>query len=117
MMRVRIVALFAWALALAGCSTGGSDAGRVGRVFVAPDKFLLYTCPQLEQSARGVADRRKRLAQLMAKAGTTPDGRLISVLAYQSEYTETGADLDEMRRVAADKSCKPIAALGQTPGR
>jgi hypothetical protein len=36
-------------------------------------------------------------------------------LAYQSEYTETGGDLAELRRTAAEKNCKPIASL-QTAG-
>lgn len=81
---------------------------------VAPDKFVLYNCPQLEQRAIGVAARKKQLEQLMAKAGATPDGRIVSVLAYQEEYTETIADLDELRRAAAARECKPIPVLART---
>jgi hypothetical protein len=32
-------------------------------------------------------------------------------MAYQAEYTENGGDLDELRRAAAAKNCKPIAVL------
>jgi hypothetical protein len=110
----RVVVAAALALTLGGCDTSGSTQDRVGRLMVAPDKFVLYSCPQLEQRAKGVASRQKELAQLMAKAGTTPDGRIISALAYQEEYTETVADLNELRRAAASKDCKPIAALART---
>lgn len=105
------------ALTLAGCSTSGDGVSGAGRIFVAPDKFVLYSCPQIEQKALGTVARRKQLAQLMAKAGTTPDGRLVSLLAYESEYTETGADLAELRRAAADKNCPPIKALAPAAAR
>jgi hypothetical protein len=103
------------ALALAGCSTSGEGVSGAGRIFVAPDKFVLYSCPQIEVRANGTVARRKQLAQLMVKAGATPDGRLVSLLAYESEFTETGADLAELRRAAADKNCPPIKALVQPP--
>jgi hypothetical protein len=116
----RVVVVASLGLTLGACSTSGDGASGVGRAFVAPDKFVLYNCPQIEARANGTAGRRKQLALLMAKAGTTPDGRLVSLLAYQSEYTETGADLAELRRAAADKNCKPIKAfteLGDKPAR
>ena len=97
-------------LMLGGCSTPGSGEG-ASRLFVAPDKFQNYSCQQLEIRVKAVVTRRSQLGQLMAKAGTTPDGRLVSLLAYQSEYTETAGDLDELRRTAAAKNCKPIAVL------
>jgi hypothetical protein len=102
------------ALTLGGCDTSGSTQDRIGRLMVAPDKFVLYSCPQLEVRAKGVASRQKELAQLMAKAGTTPDGRIVSALAYQEEYTETVADLNELRRAAAAKDCKPSPVLART---
>ena len=103
--------LLAAALSLAGCTTQGSTDDRVARLFVAPDKFANYSCLQIEHRANGTAGRRKQLEGLMAKAGTTPDGRIVSVLAYQAEYTETAGDLSELRRTAAAKNCKPLAAL------
>ncbi len=111
----RTIAVAGLGLTLAGCSTSG--AGGADRVFVAPDKFVLFNCPQIEVRAGGVAARRKQLAQLMAKAGTTPDGRLVSLLAYQSEYTEMSADLAELRQAAAEKNCKPIKALAPEAAR
>jgi hypothetical protein len=113
----RAVVMAGFGLTLAGCSTSGDGVSSAGRLFVAPDKFVLYNCPQIEQRAIGAATRRKQLAQLMAKAGTTPDGRLVSLLAYESEYTETAADLAELRRAAADKNCPPIKVLAQPAAR
>lgn len=110
----RAVVVTGFGLALAGCSTSGGGPSGVGRLMVAPDKFVLYNCPQLEQRAIGVAARKKQLEQLMAKAGATPDGRIVNALAYQSEYTEMSADLDELRRAAAARECKPVPALART---
>jgi hypothetical protein len=104
-------------LILGGCSSTSSGDG-AARLLVAPDKFQNYTCEQLTIRANGTAGRRKQLEQLMAKAGTSFDGRVASALAYQSEYTETGGDLAELRRTATEKNCKPIASLQMAgPGR
>lgn len=105
------IILLGAAVLLAGCSTREPGEGMAGRFFVAPGKFTNFSCAQLEIRANGVAGRRKQLDQLMTKASVTADGRLVSVLAYQAEYTETGADLAELRRAAAAKECKPIASL------
>lgn len=112
-----LAALGLLALTLGGCSTSGGGVSGAGRIFVAPDKFVLYSCPQIEVRALGVATRRKQLAQLMVKASATPDGRLVSLLAYESEFTETGGDLAELRRAAADKNCPPIKALAPAAAR
>jgi hypothetical protein len=110
----RAIVIAGLGLTLAGCGTREPGESIGGRLLVAPGKFINYTCQQLEIRANGVAGRRKQLDQLMTKAGTTPDGRFVSLMAYQAEYTETGADLAELRRAAAAKECKPIASL-QTP--
>jgi len=99
------------ALALAGC--GGSTEDKIGRLMVAPEKFYLFSCPQLEAVANGAVARQKQLQQLMAKAETTVDGRVVSALAYQSQYTEAGADLYEARRASAAKDCKPGGAIAR----
>jgi hypothetical protein len=96
---------------LAGCSTPGSGESRMSFMSVPPGRYLNYTCPQLEGRAAGVNARRTQLEQLMAKAGTSLDGRVIGFVAYQAEYSELGGDLIELRRTAAEKKCKPSAAL------
>lgn len=96
---------------LAGCSTQSPGESKLSFLVVPPGKYLNYTCQNIEGRAGGVVARRTQLDQLMAKAGTTLDGRLVGVLAYQAEYSELGGDLIELRRAAAEKNCKPIAAL------
>ncbi len=96
-------------LMLAGC--GSSNRDFAGRLLVAPGRYLNYDCQQLENRVKGVMSRRKQLEELMAKAETSFDGRLISGAAYRTEYAETSGDLDELRAEAAAKECKPIAAL------
>jgi hypothetical protein len=107
----RAFAVAAVALLLAGCSTQSSGESKLSVLFVPAGKYLNYTCQQLEIRANAVVTRRNQLKQLMAKAGDTLDGRLIGTLAYQTEYTESAGDLTELRRMAADKECKPIATL------
>ena len=96
---------------LAGCSSQDPGESKLSFLFVPPGKYLNYTCPQLESRAVGTVARRAQLEQLMAKAGNSLDGRLVGALAYQAEYTELGGDLVELRRAAAEKKCKPTAAL------
>jgi hypothetical protein len=105
------VVVAGFGLMLAACTTSSDNRGFGGRLLVAPDKFQNYSCQQLEGRAVGVASRRKQIEALMAKAGDSLDGRLASAMAYQAEYTETGGDLDELRRAAAIRNCKPIAVL------
>ena len=99
---------------LAGCSSPGSGESKLTFMSVPPGRYINYTCPQLEVRVGAVMSRRKVLEQLMAKAGNTMDGRLIGAMAYQTEYAETGGDLAELRRVTAEKECKPIAELQKT---
>lgn len=103
------------ALALSGCG-GGSTEDKVGRLMDAPDKFFLFTCEQLEIKAKAALARQKELQQLMAKAETTADGRVVSALAYRSQYTEAVADLNEARRAYAEKDCKPSPVMTKPRG-
>jgi hypothetical protein len=96
---------------LAGCSSQDPGESKLSFLFVPPGRYLNYTCQQLEGRAAGVVARRSQLEKLMGKAGTGLDGRAVGGLAYQAEYTELGGDLIELRRTAAEKKCKPIAAL------
>jgi hypothetical protein len=105
------VVVAGFGLMLAACTTSSDNRDFTGRLLVAPDKFQNYSCQQLEGRAVGVVSRRKQLEALMAKAGDSLDGRLASAMAYQAEYTETTGDLDELRRAAAIRNCKPIAVL------
>ena len=94
-------------VALAGCTTsGGNSDDRAGRFLVAPDKFVLYSCPALAQRAADINIRERELLGLMAKAGTGSGGRLVSTVAYRPEYLELRGEMNELRSAAAAKNCK-----------
>ena len=108
-MRRFIVIAVSSALAgatLSGCTTsGGSSDDRVGRLLVAPGKFVLYNCGQLAQADIDKAERERELEVLMAKAGTSADGRLVSSMAYRPEYLTVRAERAEIRKTAREKNC------------
>jgi hypothetical protein len=100
------------ASALAGCSTQSSiPDDSAARFFVAPDGFVLFNCEQLAAKAVALATREKELEELMAKAGTSSDGRLVSAFAYRPEYISLRGDMNEVRKAAAAKNCKSMPAL------
>ena len=97
------------AASLAACaSPNESTDDKLGRMFVAPDKFVLFNCQQLENQAVAAVARQKVLIGLIAKAGDSPDGRLVSATSYRPEYIELQGDLNELRRTARDKRCKTV---------
>jgi len=106
-------------LALAGCTTssGGNPDDRLGRMLVAPGKYVLYSCPEIAMQATISATRMHELERLMAKASVDASGRFVNAVAYQPEYVEKRAEISEMRNAAASKNCKPIPALEAPAGR
>jgi hypothetical protein len=112
----RLVAAVLLAASLAGCAgSGGTTKDRVGRLLVAPDKYVLYTCPAIATAMAGTAARQKQLEDLMAKAGDRADGRVVSALAYQPEYVQLQGDMNELRATAHEKDCKPVLAAKPAP--
>ncbi len=78
---------------------------------------MLYSCPQLDIAVAGNEARQKELEGLMQKAGTGVDGQVVSVIAYQPEYTSLRGDMAQLRRYKAEKDCKPpkVAAAPAKP--
>ena len=92
---------------LAGCTSGGGTADdQAGSLLVAPDKFAIYNCPQLADRAAHLTNREKELRELIAKAGTGPDGRFASAVAYQPEYLSVRGEINELHAAVAAKKCK-----------
>lgn len=100
--------------ALAGC--GASD-DTMSSFFVAPGHYVLYQCDDIDRAAKGVAARQKELEQLMAKAGTSAGGQLISNATYGPEYETTRGQLKDLRAAAIEKNCNfvPGADAPATP--
>jgi hypothetical protein len=89
---------------LAGCATSSDEAARI---FVAPGKYELYDCPQLERAATEFTKREEELAKLMEKAKQGAGGGLVSALSYETEYYSIRADLIEIRKTQSVKNCPP----------
>jgi len=106
-VRSLIAAFAAWALS--GCASEETAS----RFLVPPDKYILYSCPELATAAQTNLTRMHELEALTAKAG--PNGQLASTLAYRPEYLQLRGELDQMRKTAAERNCKFV--LGVTgPG-
>ncbi len=89
---------------LAACSSqGGTPDDKMARFLVAPDKFRLYSCPQIAERASDVAARQNELRGLIAKAGSGSGGRLVSAIAYRPEYVGLRGEMNELRNAAAEK--------------
>lgn len=107
-MKTRSILLL---LILTGCSNG-DDLG--GRLLVAPGGYELWTCTQIANRAKSLIARQKTLEDLIAKAGTGMDGRMISMATYQPERIANRGELDSIRRTAAEKKCPPPSTTAQT---
>lgn len=106
-------------LTLAACAAGlpNSSDDRLGRVLVAPGKYVLYTCPEIAQAATVVALRQRELEGLMAKASVDASGRFVSNMAYRPEYIEKRGEMNELRNAAIAKECKVIPGQDSAGGR
>jgi hypothetical protein len=96
---------------LAGCASDDSTS----RLFVAPDKYVLYTCPEIAREMVGKEAREQELAVLMAKAGNDAGARMISGMTYDPEYLLVHGEINDLRASAAAKNCNAPAAAPAPP--
>jgi hypothetical protein len=87
---------------LAGCSTSDTT---MASFLVAPGKYTLYNCTQIANQEKTNAIRAQELEQLMARAEVNTSGRLVSTIAYRSEYLTVRGELDELKRTSIEKKC------------
>jgi len=88
-------------MALCGCASEET----AGRYFAAPGKYILYSCGEMANEARGIQSRQRELEDLMKKAGVDAGGRFVSAQAYQPDYTLLSGRMYQLRKTAAEKSC------------
>ena len=114
-----LIALALLAALLAACTTTmpNSSDDRLGRMLVAPGKYVLYNCPDIARAATAVALRQRELERLMAKASVDAGGRFVSSLAYKPEYLEKGGEMNELRDAAIAKNCKVVPGNDAPGGR
>jgi hypothetical protein len=78
---------------------------QAARFLVAPDKYALYSCPEIAKETQAATAREQQLQQLMEKADVEASGRLVSAVAYRPDYLTVRGVLNELRAAAAAKHC------------
>jgi hypothetical protein len=102
------LALIAIALAATLAGSGTASSQDASRFVVAPDKYVLYGCPQLAVARAESLKRLRELEALMAKASAGgAGGQFMGNLAYGSELLSVKGDLREQERTAREKNCNP----------
>jgi hypothetical protein len=96
-----LAVLAAWGLA--GCGSIGERS--TASAFVAPGKYRIYTCREIEEFASKLRARELELEQLMARTGQGAAGGLVNAIAYQSEYLQARGQLKAASEAAAEKNC------------
>ena len=99
-------------MSLCGCTSEET----AGRFLVAPDRYILWSCGEMANEARGIASREHELAALMQKAGTDAGGRFISAQAYGPEYAQLRGEMDQVRKTAAEKNCNLSGGVSGVSG-
>ena len=109
-MSARLIAsaLAAFAIMLGACGAQADDQ-MLSNFLIAPGKYVLYNCQQLDLAARENQKRIAELEALMAKSGNG----FINAMAYRPEYLQLRGEVTDMQREAADKKCK--MAPGERP--
>ena len=91
---------------LVGCASDDATS----RLLVAPDKYVLYTCPEIAREMVTKQTREQELAVLMSKAGDDAGARMISGMTYDPEYLSVRGEINDLRASAAAKNCTAPAA-------
>jgi hypothetical protein len=104
-------------LLLSACGSSNPQEDKVGTFLVAPGKYFLFDCQQLDAAAVGYQNRRDVLRKAMADADKSPGGGVVSLLAYRGEYGQVQGNLAEIWREAASKNCpaKPATPPAAAP--
>src|SRR5215472_7516584 len=100
--------------AIAGLALSGCASETASRIFVEPDRYVLYSCKELAAQALGNLNRQQQLEQLMAKAGSG-SGQIASAMAYQPEYAQLRGEMTQLRNAAADRKCPPLSSGPTAP--
>jgi len=107
----------ALAVSLCGAGAASADDDMLSRFLVAPGKFVLFNCQQLDVQAKTNQRRIAELEALMARSGS----ELANAIAYRPEYLQLRGEQADIRQEAADKKCKyapgTAGAGGNAPHR
>jgi hypothetical protein len=96
-----IAAAIALALNAAGCSAMSESTALAN-----PGKFDLYTCNDIETTAKATRAQEQELRDLMVRAERGPAGGMVSAMAYRTDHMRARADLKLLADAAARKNCR-----------
>ena len=106
---------FGISLAVAGAlaatlyaSAASADDAAWSHFLVAPGKYVLFNCQQLDVQAKTNQKRIVELEALMARSGSD----LANAIAYKPEYLQLRGEQADIQREAADKKCKTMPGAG-----
>jgi hypothetical protein len=102
-------AALALAALLGAATMSRADDDMLSKFLVAPGRYVLFSCQQLDQQAKMNEKRIHELEALMAKSGN----ELVNAVAYRPEYLQLRGELAEIRNEAADKKCKAVPGQPQ----
>jgi hypothetical protein len=86
---------------LAGCASGGDSM----LLLVDASKYQLHSCAQLAETTKRMSARRQELETLIERAAQSPGGAFIGAVAYQTEYTASGQELQVLATTSRRKKC------------
>ena len=89
--------------ALSGCGSITAETGT--SAFVAPGKYDVFTCADIDRQVQAVQRRKAELEQLMGRASEGAGGSIAGTIAYRGEYQQNRDDLIELSRASANKQC------------
>jgi hypothetical protein len=89
---------------LSGCAGSMEDLG--GKMWVAPGKYDTYTCKQVTGMATGYRAQVNAIKEVKEKASTSPGGTAVGMIAYQTEYMQMRAEVQELDATIERKNCK-----------
>jgi len=107
-----IVLTFAGALTVGGCGMSGDPAASA---FVAPGKYMLFQCDDIDREAKGVMARQKQLEALMAKSNASTAGQLIGDATYGTDLAGMRGQMRDLREAARDKNCNFVPGAEPAP--
>ena len=114
-LRSQLILLAALSALVSACANTGVPDDDMARLLVAPDKFVLYNCPDIAEKAKQIVKRQRELEALMAKAGIDSGGRMVSAVAYRPEYLVTRGEMNDLREEAIAKHCNFVPGAGVAP--
>jgi hypothetical protein len=90
-------------LGLAGCGTISEQTAATA--FVAPGKFDVFTCQQIDERIKTLRQRELELEQLMVRSAQGAGGQFVNAIAYQSDYQQARGELKALLEAAGEKKC------------